>query len=156
MTKQKVFVCGIGNKLKRDDGLGSFVVEKLKKRELPANVTVEDFGISGFKTALEIGNYDKVIFIDAVQKGRNPGEIYTSTLKREEFLESQSLDSRSVSVHESDLEKILASAAAIHVYPDEGLIIGCEPEDLSVGLGLSEKVEKSVDKIVEMVINQIN
>ena len=156
MAVPKIFICGIGNKLKGDDGVGPHVIEKLKEKELPENITVEDFGISGFKTALEIGNYDKVIFVDAVQRGEKPGSLYKSELNREEFLENPSLASCSVSLHESDLEKILSSAASLHSFPHTVVVIGCEPEDLSTGLGLSQSVKKSVDTIVEMVLEEID
>lgn len=155
MTSLKVFICGIGNRLKRDDGFGPYVIDKLKERKLPENITVEDFGISGFKTAIEIGNYDKVIFVDAVQSGEKPGALYRSRLNKEEFSKNPNLAACSVSLHESDLEKILASAASIDSYPDDVIIIGCEPEDLSAGLGLSDKVNESVDKTIEMVLEEI-
>lgn len=151
----KIFICGIGNRLKRDDGIGSYVIQELKKRELPENITMEDFGISGFKTALEIGNYDKVIFVDAIQSGKKPGELYKSTLNREEFLERPSLSSCSVSLHESDLEKILSSAAVINTYPKEVVIIGCEPKDLSQGLELSDEIKKGVSKIIDLILEEI-
>ncbi len=141
----------MGNPLKRDDGLGPCVIAELEKQTLPEDVSLADFGTSGFKTALEIGNYDKVIFVDAIRQDNQAGKVYRTVLQKQDFLESPSLSSFAVSLHESDLERILATAGLIDSYPKEVVILGCEPEDLSFGIGLSEKVKESVSKIIDLV-----
>lgn len=151
----KILVCGLGNKLKRDDGLGPYVVEELEKHDLPGSVCLIDFGISGFKCALEIGDYDKVIFIDAIDAGKAPGEMYRIRLGREDLLESPSLSSFAVSLHESDLEKILATAALLDNYPGEVVIFGCQPADISFGLRLSRRVKRAAGNIVNLTLAEI-
>lgn len=155
MPLGRILICGIGNRLKKDDGIGPYVIEKLEKRVLPANVSLLDFGTSGFKTALEIGKYHKVIFVDAIQLDNQPGQVYKTTLSKEDFLESPSLSSFTVSLHESDLEKILTTATLINNYPEEIIVLGCEPEDLSFGLDLSREVEKAVSKIIDLILSEI-
>jgi len=164
----RILICGVGNKLKKDDGLGPYIIEELEKQVLPANVSpvrsklstsngvsLMDFGTSGFKTALEIGKYHKVIFVDAIQLGNQPGQIYKTTLSKQDLLESPSLSSFTISLHEGDLEKILTTATLIGNYPKEVVVLGCEPEDLSFGLGLSRKVEKAVSKIIDLILKEI-
>lgn len=155
MPLPKILICGIGNKLKKDDGLGPCIIQELEKKVLPSNITLSDFGTSAFKTALEIGNYDKVIFVDAIQSGKQPGEICKISLGKEDFIQSASLSSFSVSFHESDLEKILTTATLIKSYPPKAVVIGCEPEDLSHGLGLSNTVEKAISKICDLILDEI-
>lgn len=147
----RILICGIGNKLKKDDGIGPYVIEELEKRVLPANVSLRDFGTSGFKTALEIGKYHKVIFVDAIQLGNQPGQVYKTTLSKEDLPGSPSLNSFTLSFHESDLEKILTTATLIDNYPKEVMVLGCEPEDLSFGFGLSKKVKKAVSEIIDFI-----
>jgi len=151
----KTLICGLGNKLKRDDGIGPYVIEELGKQALPANISLADFGTSGFKCALEIGKYDKVIFIDAIKAGKQPGEIHKITPNKEDLLDSPSLSSFAVSLHESDLERILATATLIENYPKEVVIIGCEPKDISFGLTLSEEVSKAIGKIITLVLKEV-
>ena len=151
----RILICGIGNSLKKDDGIGPYVTEELEKRVLPPNVSLMDFGTSGFKAALEIGNYDKVIFVDAIQRGKQSGQVYRITLSKEDLLQSPSLTSFTVSLHESDLERILATAALIDNYPKEVVVIGCEPKDLSFGLSLSKEVKKAVSKIIDLILDEI-
>lgn len=155
LSLSRILICGVGNKLKKDDGLGPYIIEELEKQVLPANVSLLDFGTSGFKTALEIGKYHKVIFVDAIQLGNQPGQIYKTTLSKQDLLESPSLSSFAISLHEGDLEKILTTATLIGNYPKEVVVLGCEPEDLSFGLGLSRKVEKAVSKIIDLILKEI-
>lgn len=152
----RVLICGVGNKLKQDDGLGPFVVEELEKVRLPENVEVADFGISGFKCALSIEGYDKVVFVDAISlPGEKPGRLYRIKLDRDQLLGSPNLSSFSISLHETDLEKILATAAVLGIYPPHVVIIGCQPEETNVALGLTPVVKKSVPKIIELVMDEV-
>jgi hydrogenase maturation protease len=148
-------ICGIGNKLKGDDGIGPHVIEVLEGKSLPPNVSLLDLGISGFKTALEIGNYNKIVFIDAVQSGQPPGRVSRTVLTREEVKGRQSLSSFAVSLHESGLEQILATADSIDSFPRDVIVIGCEPQDLSVGLGLSPEVERATSEIIDLVLKEL-
>ena len=155
MTSPRTLVCGIGNILKQDDGIGPHVIRELEQRHLPANVTVADFGSSGFKTALEIGKFEKVIFVDAMQTGGEPGQVCRVTISEHDLAGGPSLSSCRVSLHESDLQKILTSTSSINNYPKEVVVLGCEPQDLSPGLGLSEKAQKAADTIIEWILEEI-
>lgn len=155
MPLARILICGLGNRLKRDDGIGPFVIEELEKRALPANVSLVDFGTSGFKAALEIGKYDKVIFVDATKRGKQPGEVYRMTLSKEDLGQSLSLASFTFSLHESDLERILATTALIDNYPQKVVVIGCEPKDLTFGLSLTREVKKAVSRIITLVLAEI-
>lgn len=153
----RILICGVGNKLKRDDGLGPFVIEELEKAELPQNVEVADFGISGFKCALYMERYDKVIFVDAISlPGHEPGKLHRIRLNREQALNSPNLSSFSMSMHETDLEKILATAAVLNIYPPEVVIIGCQPENTDVALGLTPAIEQAIPGIIDLVMSELN
>ena len=150
-----ILICGLGNVLKRDDGLGPRVISELEKRTLPKGVCLADFGISGFKCALEIGDYKKVIFIDAVQMEKKPGQVYRLYLSQQDLLQSPSLSDFSVSLHESNLERIMATASLLDRCPNEIVIIGCEPADTGFGVGLSQETEQSLDQIIELVLAEV-
>jgi len=142
--------------LKCDDGLGPSIIAELEKRALPDNVSLIDFGISGFKCALGIVDYDKVVFVDAVQTGKQPGQIYKINLSKQDLLNSPSLSSFAVSLHESDMERILTTAALLDGYPQEVVIIGCEPADTTFRVGLSEEIEKAVPTIIDLILEEAN
>jgi hydrogenase maturation protease len=151
----EILICGLGNALKRDDGLGPCIIAELEKQVLPDDVNLIDFGTSGFKCALGIGDYDKVVFVDAIQTGKQPGHIYKINLSKQDLLNSPSLSSFAVSLHESDLERILTTAALLDSYPHEVVIIGCEPEDTTFGIGLSKKLEQAMPGIIDLVLTEV-
>ena len=152
-----ILICGVGNKLKTDDGLGPFVIEELANRPLPRHVTLADFGISGFKCALHLEGYEKVVFIDAISlPGSPPGRLHRLDIPREDVLKSPNLSSFSVSLHETDLERILATAAVLNIYPPKVVVVGCQPAETSVALGLTAAVQKAVPGIIEMVMAELN
>ena len=148
----KILICGLGNPLKHDDGLGPSVIAELEKQAISDDICLRDFGTSGFKCALEIGGYDRVVFVDAVQTGKKPGQIYRIELSREDLLDSPSLSSFAFSLHESDLERVLATAALLDGYPGEVVIIGCKPKETTFGVGLSPEVEKAMKRVIELVL----
>ena len=153
---RRILICGVGNKLKRDDGLGPFVIEQLEDTPMPEGVDVVDYGISGFKCALKLEGYDKVVFVDAISlPGFEPGRLHRLKITKEKLMKSPKLSDFSLSMHETDLERIMATAAVLNIYPDEVVIIGCEPSDTAVGLGLTKSVEAAVPKIIELVLKEL-
>ncbi len=152
----RTLICGVGNKLKRDDGLGPFVIEQLEDTPMPEGVDVADYGISGFKCALKLEGYNKVIFVDAISlPGFEPGRLHRLKINKDKLMKSPRLSDFSLSMHETDLERIMATAAVLNIYPDEVVIIGCEPSDTAVGLGLTKPVEAAVPKIIELILKEL-
>ena len=154
--EQKTLICGFGNSLRRDDGLGAHVIDQLAERELPDYITLRDFGTSGFRAALEIGDYDRVIAIDAIRAGKKPGTLYRMVLRYENMASNNLSGSFVISLHEVGLQKALATAFFYGRFPKEVVILGCEPEDVSFGLTPSKIVEKSVKRLLEFVISEID
>lgn len=153
----RILVCGVGNKLKKDDGLGPFIAEELDNVELPQGVDVADFGISGFKCALKLEGYEKVVFVDAISlPGSEPGRLHRLKINKDALMRSPRLSDFSVSMHETDLERIMATAAVLGIYPEELVIIGCEPADTTVGLGLTPQVEAAVPQVIKLVMQELS
>jgi hydrogenase maturation protease len=123
---------------------------------MPAGVDVADYGISGFKCALKLEGYNKVIFVDAISlPGSEPGRLHRLKISKERLMNSPRLSDFSVSMHETDLERIMATAAVLNIYPDEVVIIGCEPSDTAVGLGLTKSVADAVPGIVALIMQEL-
>jgi len=153
----RILVCGVGNKLKRDDGLGPYVIEELELKNMPTGVDVADFGISGFKCALKLEGYRKVVFVDAISlPGSEPGRLHRLRINKDALMRSPKLSDFSVSMHETDLERIIATAAVLNIYPEEVVIVGCEPSDTEVGLGLSPAVKAAVPQVIDLVMQELS
>jgi hydrogenase maturation protease len=71
----RVLVLGIGNPLRRDDGIGLHVVRRLRKEGLPPGVGVAE--LSGGWTALldRLGGCDRLIVVDAADVGLPAGSV---------------------------------------------------------------------------------
>ena len=85
----------------------------------------------------------------------NFGQIYKINLLRQDLLNSPSLSSFAFSLHESDLERILATAALLDSYPRQVVIIGCEPKETTFGIGLSEEVKKAMNRVIDLVLAEV-
>ncbi len=141
-----VLVLGCGNRLFGDDGFGSEVVEHLQKHyRLPDDVCVMDVGTGARKLLVTLclspERPRQIILIDAVDKGRTPGEIFELSL---DDLPAEKSDDFSLhQVPSSNLAKELKAAGV-----DVRMIvcqIGRVPE--SVEPGLSEPVARAVPRV---------
>jgi hydrogenase maturation protease len=149
--KPGMLVCGFGNRLRSDDGLGGRVIERLSRTHQPGYVILKDYGTSFFRAALEIGDYRQVIAVDAIQAGGRPGTIYRRELARWDVVNIGSPVSFATSLHEEGLGNALATAAAVGHFPEKVVILGCEPGDISLGLGQSRAVMSALDRLLKLV-----
>jgi len=152
MTKvQDILILGIGNLLLKDEGVGVHVVERLREIPLPENVEVLDGGTAGLDLVDFIGGRKKLIVIDAVNAGEKPGTIYRLT---EENLDIK--PKAITSFHEIDFLDALHMSEVMDSRPEEIVIIGIEPKDMSGGLELSPEVEERIPRIIEVVMKELN
>ncbi len=117
----RILVAGIGNIFLGDDGFGSAVAGRLHDRALPAGVVVHDFGIRGMDLAYALQDYDAVILVDAVPRGRTPGTLYVI---------DAGVDADGpigIETHGMDPVRVLAFARALGPLPSRLLVVGCEP-----------------------------
>ncbi len=73
-------IVGLGNPLRGDDGVGVRVAEMLAARDLPQGVEVVDGGTRGLELVNLMEGWPRVILVDAVHLGREPGEFVCFTL----------------------------------------------------------------------------
>ena len=82
-TEKQILVAGIGNAWLRDDGFGGEVVQRLEARELPAGVSVVDFGTGGLDLAYEVmRGYDALVLVDVSRQGGEPGHALRDGARR--------------------------------------------------------------------------
>lgn len=72
-SAQDTLVLGIGSTLFGDDGAGIRVVEMLANRKLPAHVQAQAAGLPGWGLPAWLEGWQRVILVDAVQMGSQPG-----------------------------------------------------------------------------------
>ena len=71
-----ILVACVGNIFLGDDGFGVEVAQHLKRREAPAGVRIEDFGIVALTSpTLLMDPWHHVVLVDAMDLGGAPGDV---------------------------------------------------------------------------------
>lgn len=151
----RVLVAGIGNTFLSDDGFGVEVIARLRERELPDGVEVVDTGIRGMHLAYQLlDGYEVLVLVDAVARGSDPGTLYILEHDLDKprdagaALDAHGMDPAAV----LDLLDGLAAAMGIDRPVGRVLVVGCEPECLGEGMGLSPAVAAAVAPATQTVI----
>ena len=146
----KVAVVGMGNLLLKDEGIGVHVAHALEGIPSPGNVELEVIDGGTLPDApLSLEEFDKLIVVDAVQAGGEPGAIYRF------HLEDIRLDDGTfTSLHQISLLENLWLMEQFGQKPESVVIIGIEPEDMNCGLELSAKLQQRLPRIMEVVLEE--
>lgn len=145
-------VVGVGNVLLKDEGIGVHVVWALQE-EVPADASrlaLVDGGTCPEIFSLLPPAVEKLIIVDAVRGGCEPGTIYRFTPEQIVF------GSRPLtSLHQLGLADGLRMMAQSDRAPRQVVIVGVEPKEIGWGLALSPELEAQVPRIVERVREEI-
>ena len=145
-----VLVLSIGNILLRDEGLGAAVIEALSGMELPDGVELLDGGTGGADLLDIICDRKKLVVIDAIGAGLPSGSIVRLTAD-----DLQANPGQIRSLHDFGLIETLAMAKHLGCAPEEVVVVGVEPKDLSVGIGVSEAISSVMPRIKQTVLNEL-
>jgi hydrogenase maturation protease len=145
-------VLGLGNILLRDEGVGVRVVERLQEQyRFPPGVQVVDGGTLGLDLMAYVEGADRLLVIDAVDAGAEPGTI--AHLAGDEVPAFLSLK---ISPHQMGLSDLLAAARLRGIYPEEVVLWGVQPATIDVGLDLSPIVAAQVDVLVDHALAELH
>jgi hydrogenase maturation protease len=148
--KPKTVVIGVGNLLRRDEGIGIHVIKALQEMNLPADIGLIDGGTSPDLIACTIDG-DRIIIIDAAKAGGELGAVYRF---RPDDLSG---DKKTLaSAHELGVIENLKLMGLTGNEPSEFIIIGIEPKDTGWGTELSPELKKRLKAIVKVVLREIN
>jgi hydrogenase maturation protease len=149
--KKPVLVLGVGNLLLRDEGVGVHVVRQLSEMDLPEHVEVCDGGTSGMDLVDEFEGRRKVIIVDTVQGGNEPGALYRMTTDDIEETEKQR-----ISLHDVDVVDLLKLVDFYGIKRPEIVVYGVEPKDMvTMDMELSPEVAAKVPKLIDYVLKEI-
>lgn len=142
-------VIGIGNVLLRDEGIGVHAARALRERGLPPGVEVIDGGTQTMHLMPDIQDAERIIVIDALQAGGEPGTIYRLTPKDLELR-----GARSLSLHQVGLLEVLDLVERLGRSP-EVLIFGVEPKEIDWGMELSPGIRGKLPRVIELVLGEL-
>ena len=146
MTENRqVVVLGLGNLLRRDEGLGIRALERLQRRYvLPDTVQAVDGGTLGLDLLSYLEDAEQVLILDAALTDGPPG-----TLLRVAGNEVPAFLGMRTSPHEIALPDLLAVTRLRGTEPRELVVWGMQPEALELGWELSPPVSLCLDALVD-------
>lgn len=134
---KKILFVGIGNLLKRDDGVGVYISNRIKNRDNITSLTVET-SIENYIGKINSLNPDLLVLLDCMELQSDPGTF--------KLLELNQIQDITFNTHNISLNR-LSDFFTMPVY-----ILGIQPEKVDFGENISYLVRNIADKI----INQIN
>jgi len=145
-----VLVLGLGNILLSDEGVGVKAVEELQNRfDCSDAVEIVDGGTMGLELLPYFEERSHILIVDAVKSGHEPGTI-TRIEDPPAFLQEKT------SPHQIGLPDVLRIAAITDRLPRNVVLLGIEPKQLSTGLDLSADVALNLNRLVEMVVAELD
>lgn len=149
--KKPVLVLGVGNIIQGDDGVGVYAVERLREQPQHPEVEIVDGGIAGVDLLPIIEGRVRMVVIDAVDAGMEPGTLFRFTPEDmlENIVPAQSL-------HQVGLLETLQMAQLLGRAPEETVIFGVQPGVVDWGLSLTKEVEGKLDILLDRVVEEID
>ena len=140
--RPRVLVAGLGNLLLKDDGVGVHAVRALQ-HGVPRGVRAIEIGTAVLDALHLVEWADRVLAIDAMQAGGDPGTIYRYGV---EDVADRTIGA---SLHEVDL--VAALRFLTNGHRPEITVLGVEPETIAAGLELSPSVQAALPRLVAAV-----
>jgi hydrogenase maturation protease len=141
--KRLLSLIGVGNRFRRDDAAGLEVVRRLRLAHPPGVILIEQEGEPG--SLIEAwASADEALVVDGVSSGSTPCKVHRfdvtdAPLPAEVF---------NPSTHAMGLPEAVELARELDRLPGRLVVYGIEGESFEAGEGLTEPVQKTVEKLV--------
>jgi hydrogenase maturation protease len=146
-----ILVLGLGNILLSDEGVGVRIVEALgAAHEVPDEVELLDGGTSGMELLDMVAERDCLIVADCVNADAPARQVV-----RLEDDDIRMLFETRFSPHQLGLSDLLAALRLVDKAPRRVIVVGVVPENLSVGLDLTQAVAGGRDAAVRMIVDEL-
>ncbi len=146
MHRAATIVIGLGNPLMGDDGIGLELLARLQRDwAFTPDVIFLDGGTWGMNLLPAIEDAGQVLFLDAVNAGREPG----TPLRLERSGIPRWLGIK-LSPHQIDLREVLALAELRGTLPDQTVVVGIQPGSIDMRTSLSPEAGSGLDRAAEL------
>lgn len=146
-----IALVGLGNILLKDEGVGVHVINAVKKRyAFSPGVEIIDGGTMGLDLLPVFQMHERVLIVDAVDFGREPG--HTRTVENDRI---PSVLNPKLSAHHIGLSDILFTAKLTGDKPLSVCLIGIQPELIEPGLDMTDEINGKIDKLIDSVIEKL-
>ena len=145
-SSDRKIVLGLGNTLNRDEGLGVHALKALQERSpqpLPRwNLWMEVFRTCNLLPLVEEAS--SLLVLDAINAHKEPGTLIE--LERDQIPLFTGIK---LSDHQVTFQEVLGLASFRSKLPPRLHIIGLQPADLSIGVGLSQISQNMLPQILD-------
>jgi hydrogenase maturation protease len=148
----RTIIIGVGNPVRRDDGVGLLVAQELRARLAGRNsVNVVELCAGGLRLMEAMAGYDRAIVIDAIENGGPPGAV--CRLEAGGLQETRNASS----THDGSLPAALALGRTAGMrLPDEICFWAVEAGDVEAfGESLTPGVEAAAGEVVEAILREL-
>ena len=139
-NRDETLFVGIGNVLKKDDGVGVYISQSLEQNALVNALTVE-VSIENYIGKINSLAPEKLILIDCVDFEREPGYYKLSDLS--------AVRDFTTNTHNVSLGKLKDLFVSRDI-----MILGIQPAEICFGQGLTAAVEAAANEILSMLNQQ--
>jgi hydrogenase maturation protease len=152
-SPEQTLIVGVGNPLLGDEGIGCHIIEKLSGMALPPDIRILDCGCDLLNLVSYINRPQRIIVIDAVRAGGEPGQIH-----RFDFDELDNIKTESPSAHQLRIVDVLQLLK--QAYPSlkccKITVMGIEPGAIGLGTELSEEVTENIANLTRLVLEEVS
>ena len=154
-TKPTIVV-GLGNPLMADEGIGVVLIEEMSKLaaagKLPSDdIEYYDGGCGGMYLLHTIAERKKAILVDCCIMGTEPGTLCRFTPDDVNSVKQMA----HLSLHEVDILKVIDLAKQIGQCPDEIVIFGIEPVEITNQMHLNEPIQAKIPAYIDAIKAEI-
>lgn len=151
-SKGRILIVGVGNLLLGDEGVGIHAVRELEKRSLPPHVDVVDGGTAGLNLLDLMIGHERVIIIDAVDGGAQPGTVFR--FSPEEM--GEDVERLPLSLHQMEVLNVLQLATYLGQALPPIVVYGIQPETMDWSTELSATLRSHLDELLHGVLNEVS
>ncbi len=148
-----IVVLGIGNVLWADEGFGVRCIEALQARHSFApHVELVDGGTQGLYLLPLVQGATRLLIFDAVDYGLEPGTL--KIVENDEV--PRFMGAKKMSLHQTGFQEVLMLALLTGRYPQQVLLIGCQPEQLEdYGGSLRPVVRAAMEDAIALGLDRL-
>jgi hydrogenase maturation protease len=154
---EKIAILGFGNPVREDDGVGIYIIEKLKENiGHVENISIFDMGTSAFEVLFKLKGNDRIILVDAVINSGEPvGSIFKLPASE---INAQIQDDPMVFLHSLKWDQALSYAKKMlgEDYPQNIEVYLVAIDDTRFNVGMTEAAINGGEKVVKLLLDELN